>query len=1077
MEGLVLDIENVRTRVLPDIKKAGDRVQDAYNASIILKTKLPSNFSYRDIVGKIGSSIHDVKKEIDNVDLIVNKKLAQIVYSESRANARAAQLASAINSISAKDSENKKKVSFAASTAVKAGVERAGKNTSNSGAKMVSKSETAIKDLNNKSGEKLKAIGLVAIKMGTETALGGVAAVNNFGNKVFDFAKTGAKTFIKTASIINNFSSRIAVDVSKKIGSKVTNGIKTASKWVKETSKSVTSWLSDKFNSAKSWANNKIKETGAWIDKTFKAIWAFNNEVFNFVWDKMKKVGASVANGFLAFIKGILHLWEALEKFGAIYLSCKATIVTGLIDIVRGITTGKWDWKLTKGLWKTTKSIVTYQYVNKAYDWFYSTKVGRTLDNYAYKPFKSDGLVCQILDGVGYATGIIIVSVCTFGAATPAFLAITAGSAGIGKYTAEEWNKNSLSISYEGQELELKIDYEKYLEITSLKAGESATIEQQFQDANGGVSKITFKIIANGDGTYSVTDDNGNQFEFNGVKESSTAKGLGIGTLKGLWEGAQYYIGGEIGSAQFNNILGNISNPVIRQLTRSGMRIGLDGITGALEVPFQTVVTMLSEGVSWKEAWNSQGGWDAVKSQLIIAGGMSSLGEGIDLGKVKLRSMKSGMSFSDALKEAELNTAAANSNLKSNKKLSRKSPEARLKDVDAKIEATRDEWFELYQKSKQLSKSNSEAYNRMYGNKVGGNNEYANVVNRMKELDLKMKNLQSEKSLLEAEISKTIKVEATPKSLKTFKDKLCSNIPKRLDDTEKAKLLYNRLNDEVNYSAKYLGAERTRNAKVAADIYNQKIDLNNFTDTNNIVCANWAQMYCDLLNENGIHAEIRGGNNVGSHKWCVFKADGKYYMADATNGFINANDLTRQKAGLKSGGFVEIEEWQYNDNGLANYFVKNPEQLEELLNKQKKKLNKIDKKIGADLEDIENYFGVSKESNTEKDLKKLGLNSDASSLDIIKAKFVKRFFDKFVRMGPAEGCKTFDIYSTSEFTSAERSAISYNYLLDSDDAFCVLYKVKTAEGNINYLHSGDVVSELTDAQVSDLMKNGYKNFR
>lgn len=341
---------------------------------------------------------------------------------------------------------------------------------------------------------------------------------------------------------------------------------------------------------------------------------------------------------------------EAIGDFVVILNSVLATSKTVLCDIVSGIATGNWDWSTTKKMWSTTKTIVAYNWTNKIFDAFYDTSLGKKLDEYAYSPFKSDGMGCQIINGVGYVAGVVVLTIVTagaFGAATAAGsaastavgvtgtqLAATATAAGIGKYTAEEWNKNGISINYNGTDLNITIDYEKYSEIEKLNKGESTTLTHQITNEDGTIQDLVLKITSIGNGEYTITDAAGNTVQLNNLEESNTAKGLGIGIVKGGWEGLQYYVGGKIGTGQFTSLTKNLTKPVLQTAVRSGTRVALDVGTGVVEVPFQSLVTMLSEGKTWNEAWAAQGGWDAVKSQAAIAGIASFGGEALDVYKL-----------------------------------------------------------------------------------------------------------------------------------------------------------------------------------------------------------------------------------------------------------------------------------------------------------------------------------------------------------------------------------------------------------------------------------------------------------
>lgn len=515
------------------------------------------------------------------------------------------------------------------------------------------------------------------------------SSINKIDEAIYKYNNIEGRTYTKSNNIysligslnFNKASSTTGSTVAKKVNSNVENTssqsvINDFMNMLKNTGSRIETGAKSLLAGAKKsldFQADFLLTAGTVIATPFTSIWDIGKGIFESDWsfsktkgmwgasislvkeeDTFKRVGATITNSFIALTKGLAHLGEALLKFGDIVNTAMDTIKTGLIDIKKGISTGDWDWKVTKDLWKKTKARVSRQYVNEAYDWFYNTKIGKELDKYAYEPFKSDGIACQILDGVGYAAGIIIVTALTFGSTAPLFLAMTATSAGIGKYTSEEWNKNTVSLNYNGSDFDMQIDYKKYSEIVNLKNGESTMISQIFQLEDGTTQEIKFKIIKKEDGTYEVFDMQGNKVEINGLKESSTLKGLGIGALKGGWEGLQYYVGGKIGTGNFKCLTNVANNSLSKALLRSGIRVTLDTATGAVEVPFETIVTRISDGVSWKEAWNKSGGWQEVKNQAIIAGSMSFAGEGIDFGKIKLKSIKTGSRFSDVL-ETELN--------------------------------------------------------------------------------------------------------------------------------------------------------------------------------------------------------------------------------------------------------------------------------------------------------------------------------------------------------------------------------------------------------------------------------------
>jgi len=584
MGAIVLDTSKVNSLVISCISQSKSDMQTSYNTSVSLKNSLPSTYNNRSLVSQITSQIYNLRKEIGDINGIIEKKVERAKTIETKRDGAARTIASSVAKIGA--------ATIAATGAT---------------VKSVVSAQTKKKKKKTK-------------KKTTKNT--GAKESKSFISKVGSFFAGAWKGVKKTAS-------------------KIAKGVKSVASKVKSAAKTAMDWVADKFKAAKDWTCKAIKNTGAWISKAAKATWSWLKNAGKTVWKHMKKIGASFVNGVLALVKGVVSLVEAIGDFIILLGSGIATIGTALWDIGKGLCTGKWDWGATKGLWKGTKSVVAYDWTSKCiFDPLYRTGFGKWLDNNAYGWFKSDGIGCTILQGVGYVAGVVILTVATFGvggvavgsAATVSAgvsattLAVTATAAGIGKYTAEEWNKNSLSINYGGNNMDISIDYEKYTEIEKLKDGQSTTFTQQLMGEDGKPFEMKFTITKNGN-SYSIVDSNGNAVGFNGVKESDTAKGLAVGVVKGAWEGAQYYVGGKIGGAQFTKLTSNISSPVAQTIVRSGTRVGLDVATGVVEVPFQSVMTMASEGKSWNEAWEANGGWQAVGTQAGIAGLSSFAGE------------------------------------------------------------------------------------------------------------------------------------------------------------------------------------------------------------------------------------------------------------------------------------------------------------------------------------------------------------------------------------------------------------------------------------------------------------------
>lgn len=147
--------------------------------------------------------------------------------------------------------------------------------------------------------------------------------------------------------------------------------------------------------------------------------------------------------------------------------------------------------------------------------------------------------------------------------------------------------------------------------------------------------------------------------------------GLVLGAINGGWEALQYYVGGKIGTSVFGKITSKIASPILQKLAVSGLRVIADSLTGAVEVPFQSIVAMVDTRVddidgnelSWDEAWEATGGWTGVIQQTAIAGLGSIGGEVLDFGKAFRNAKSSGKSLGDSLSDIyvdDLNTYQLN---------------------------------------------------------------------------------------------------------------------------------------------------------------------------------------------------------------------------------------------------------------------------------------------------------------------------------------------------------------------------------------------------------------------------------
>ncbi len=415
--------------------------------------------------------------------------------------------------------------------------------------------------------------------------------------------------------------------------------INSAVDWTKGAINDTKAWVTNAWNSITNWAGNVktkisnfLDSTGARISDAWESVKEFGNEVK----ETIKAAGATIANAVISLVKGLTSLIEAINDFALIVETGIASLGTLVVDGFNCLFNDQEGLVATSKLWRNTKETVAYSWTDTIFDNFYETDLGQWLDENAIGIFKSDGMGCQILEGIGYLTGVVILTVTTFGTATPLVLGGTAAVAGVGKYSESEWNKNYLTISYEnGEQFNITLDYQQYKDLNQLSlTGGTREYTQTLVDENGNSKNITFTLSINENGIYDVYDNEGNKLNFVGLNESNTAKGLGMAAIYGIWEGIQYAAGAKIGTSVFSSLTSSISNPLIQKLAVSGIRIGLDTITGVVEVPFHTLTSMLSDDISWSQAWQNNGGWKAVLTQAGIASLGSLIGEGFELGRM-----------------------------------------------------------------------------------------------------------------------------------------------------------------------------------------------------------------------------------------------------------------------------------------------------------------------------------------------------------------------------------------------------------------------------------------------------------
>ena len=380
------------------------------------------------------------------------------------------------------------------------------------------------------------------------------------------------------------------------------------------------------------------------------------------IWDVLKKTGSLIAVIFQSIVQAIFSLGEVILDLGVIagagILSVGTSVYDGVQAIYGSITGNEWT-SSTKAMWGEIRNFVATTYVNDAFDSLNNTSYGKWLNDNSFGSWaRTDGMLSDITKGITYTVGVIAISVATFGTATPLVLGGTAGSLAVAKYTEEAWNNNKLTIVTENGNCDVPFDND---EIVKLKNGEKVIKEIKVIDENGNEVTQKIEFVKNDDGTYSAIQ-NGQSLSAI-IDETGTLEGLSYGIVNGVWEFGQWYVGGKIGGATFGKAFGSLGNIGQKAITSFG-RIGLDSITGALEVPFRSILDTLYDDMTLKEAWDKNGAFNGLISQFMIAGITSLGGEAFDIGKIKFKANKNNVSFSDMLGKTSLEDEIAKESLK-----------------------------------------------------------------------------------------------------------------------------------------------------------------------------------------------------------------------------------------------------------------------------------------------------------------------------------------------------------------------------------------------------------------------------
>jgi len=226
------------------------------------------------------------------------------------------------------------------------------------------------------------------------------------------------------------------------------------------------------------------------------------------------------------------------------------------------------------------------------------------------------------------------------------------------------------------------------------------------------------------------------------------------------------------------------------------------------------------------------------------------------------------------------------------------------------------------------------------------------------------KRIEEEKQRRLEEINEEIRKKSLPateyevkkqKINKKLEKIISKSINKNMDDFTKARAIYLKLGELLVYDETFFHLDQNINNETAKNIYNKKLSEIS-VEKNNVICKSWAELYCLLLNKNGIKASVASRKEKSLHKYVRININGEFITADATEAKLDPIDksflidLTRIKLGLNTLGFTYENPTKGIDDKLnltdenINYVSKDKDKEYLEIIEQYNKLNNIQEK-------------------------------------------------------------------------------------------------------------------------------------
>ena len=436
MAMLKIDIEGIIANATPPLKQSITCLDSAQK--IISSINIPSDFSQASAIKGTITTINSSKAKINDLSKWVTEAIQKYNEAENKNKSILDSLfggaiSDGMDAVNATISGTKKTLS---------GIADAASNVIDRTANIFKTGAKVAKKFVSSAAKKIKS-DIKATKSKISKGFKFIAKKAREGAKrVVKAVKTGAKVVKK---YFNAAVKKIKSSI-KETKSRISKGFKFVANKVTERAKKIVKSV----RTLASKAMTEINHVGSKIAKKFisAAKYSLNREiaiqtiVVKEFYKQTKSLIADVGNTVVSIVKGGGKLIEALADAGSIIQTAVYTPTTLIWDAITygaSIVSGKSDkWKSgTAEMWKNTMSFVAEQHVENAFKAFYkNNSVGKWLDENAHSPFKSDGIVSDITTNVGYAVGVVVISILTAGIATP----FITGGAAFGQSVEKSWS-------------------------------------------------------------------------------------------------------------------------------------------------------------------------------------------------------------------------------------------------------------------------------------------------------------------------------------------------------------------------------------------------------------------------------------------------------------------------------------------------------------------------------------------------------------------------------------------------------------------------------------------------------------